>query len=246
MAAHRLVSSLALCLWVASCQGSASVTMSFDNRAQGQALTLASDGRTPTVFGVRIVTAYMVEDRDEHMDSVGEVGRIWTNPVCDADGYQCGIGPGAGAYRVTDYFDLALPSEEVNARLNSQASDIKPATYRWLHLDLAGPQGSNDRSVPNMHFGTTGSMPVEVRRDNGYWVQLDPPLVLADGDAVTMSLGYDVRSAYFDGAGLNSGHPPDGYDFGDWYCADGGGLPLGGPCLAFKGFFPSVARKTAR
>lgn len=237
---HRaLVASLLL---ATACQGSASVKMAFENRAAGQALTLAGDGHTPGVFGIKIVTAYLVEDRDEQMNNVGEVGRIWTNPVCDPDGYRCSIEPAAGPYQVNDYFDLALPTEEVNARLNSQHGDIKPGSYRWLDLDLAGPQKPDEPRVPNMRFGMTDATPVEVRRDNRYLVKLDPPLELAAGDTVTMSLGYDVQNAYFDKPGLGSGQPPDGYELGDWYCADGSAIPPHGPCLAFRGFFPSVTR----
>jgi hypothetical protein len=226
---------------VAGCQGSAAVKITFDNRAAGQALTIAGAARTPSVFGIKLVAAYLAEDSDANMDNVGEVGRIWTNPVCDPDGYRCGIGPGAGPNRVTDYFDLALPTEEVNARLNAQGGSIKPGTYRILHLDLAGPQGAHDRDVPNMRYGMVGGTPVEVRRDNVYVVRLDPPLVLADGDGVTLSLGYDVRDSYYEGDDLRGGQPPDGYTQNDWYCDERDGIGRA-PCLAFRGFFPSVMR----
>jgi hypothetical protein len=228
----------------AGCQGSASVKISFENRAggqAGQALTLAGAGRTPAVFGIRLVAAYVAGDEDEQMNNVGEVGRIWTNPVCDPDLYKCGIGPGAGANRVTEYFDLALPTDEVNARLNAQGNSIKPGSYRLLRLDLAGPQGAHDGDVPNMRYGMAGATPVEVRRDNVYVVKLDPPLELADGDGVTLSLGYDVRDSYYEGDDLRSGQPPEGYQLNDWYCDEHGGIGRS-PCLAFRGFFPSVTR----
>jgi hypothetical protein len=232
----------------AGCQGGADVKMSFDNRATtkvgGQALTLGG-GQTPTVFGIRIVAAYLAETQDPNSDNQGEVGRIWVNPVCDPELYHCGIGPGAGANQVTEYFDLALPTEEVNRRLNAQSHTIKPGTYHILRLDLAGPQGAHDRSVANLRYGMAGETPSEVRRDNVYTVMLDPPLVLADGDAVTMSLGYDIRDAYFAGPGLDEFHPPEGTTFQDWYCGDHSNSPARGPCLQFKGFAPSVTRNAA-
>src|SRR4051794_23482466 len=127
---------------IVGCQGSADVKVAFENRASssGQALTLApeGEGRAPTIFGIRIVAAYLAEDVAPDMNNVGEVGRIWTNPVCDPEGYHCGITAESGANQVKEYFDLALPTEEVNARLNAQGASIKPGTYRYLRFDMAG------------------------------------------------------------------------------------------------------------
>jgi hypothetical protein len=228
----------------AGCQPGATVKMSFQNQAThtGQALVQAGAGQTPTVFGVKIVVAYLVEDQAADMNNVGNVGRIWVNPVCDAELHHCGIGAGAGANRVTDYFDLALPTDEVNARLNAQGHTIEPGTYRVLKLDLAGPQGSSDRDVPNMQYGMAGGTPSEVRRDNNYTVRLDPPLVLEAGDSVTMALGYDVRQRYFADPALDESHPPEGTPFQNWYCGDHGSSPAHGPCLEFTGFSPTVIR----
>ena len=240
--ADRIVSSLFLAALAAGC-GGATVKMSFDNQASrsGQALTQRGMGQTPTVFGVKIVVAYLLEDETADMNNVGKVGRIWVNPVCDPD-LHCGIGVGAGANRVTDYFDLALPTEEVNARLNAQGHTIEPGTYRVLKLDLAGPQGAHDGDVPNLHYGMAGGTPSEVRRDNNYTVRLDPPLVLEAGDAVTMALGYDVRDRYFADPSLNESNPPEGTTFQNWYCGDHSSTPAHGPCLEFSGFTPSVIR----
>jgi hypothetical protein len=233
---------------MAGCQGGADVKIAFDNRASalsaGQALTLG-DGRTPTLFGIKMVAAYLVEDMDQNMDNVGEVGRIYVNPVCDEGLYNCGIGPGAGANRVTEYFDLALPTEEVNARLNAQSHVIKAGTYRVLRLEMTGPEKVPEMDVPNMRYGMAGETPSEVRRNNNYTVRIDPPLVLAEGDAVTMSLGYDLRDSYFGGPDVNESRPPEGVSFNDWYCGDHSMNPARGPCLLFKGFSPSVTRVAA-
>ena len=240
--ARRILSFLVFSGLGLGCQGAA-VKIAFDNRtaAVTQALSLSA-GRTPTVFGVRLVGAFLSEDEDGHMDNVGKVGRIWANPVCDPDLRRCGIGPSSGANRVTDYFDLALPTDEVNARLNAQEHVIDPGTYRILRLDLAGPQPTDEHDVPNLRFGMMGQPPSEVRRTNVYVVHLDPPLVLADGDSVTMSLGYDVRDGYFDDPAMDEFHPPEGTGFNDWYCGDRSHEPARGPCLAFTGFSPGVTR----
>jgi hypothetical protein len=91
-----------------------------------------------------------------------------------------------------------------------------------------------------MRFGMAGEAPSEVRRNNNYVVKLDPPLELADGDNVTMSLGYDIRDSYYAGD-VNESHPPEGTTLSDWYC----GNPAAGPCLAFRGFAPRVTRTAA-
>jgi hypothetical protein len=226
--------------------GGAEVKVAFDHHADsssGQALTVA-DGNTPSVFGMKLVTIYLVEDRSADMNNVGNVGRIWLNPACDPDGYKCSIAPTAGAHQIQDYFDLALPTSEVNARLNSQGSEIKPGTYRYLHMDLAGPIASDEHTAPNLQFGT-GAGTSQVRlMNNGYLVRLDPPMVIADGDTVTVTLGYDVRGSYFTGADLDAFHPPAGTTLDQWYCGDQSRTPARGPCLRFSGFTPAVSRET--
>jgi hypothetical protein len=97
-----------------------------------------------------------------------------------------------------------------------------------------------------MRYGMAGETSSEVRRTNSYVVKLDPPLELADGDTVTLSLGYDVRDSYYAGPDLDEGHPPDGIAFNDWLCGDRSRNPAGGPCLKFEGFAPSVTRSAAR
>jgi hypothetical protein len=237
--------SFAVAALATGCQGSAGVKVSFDNRAtatSGQALTL-SDGQTPTVLGIKITAMYLVEDRAPDLSNVGEVGRIWTNPVCDAELYNCGISPESGPNQVTEYFDLSLPTAEVNARLNAQPHDIRPGTYRYLRLSLAGVEKTPEFAIPNLRFGGASEVG-EVRQANNYDVLLDPPLVVADGDAVEVALGYDVRGAYYPASLLGEVSRPEGVDLNDWYCADGGHGPVHGPCLYFKGFSPSVSRSS--
>jgi hypothetical protein len=229
---------------MAGCQGNAGVKMAFDNRSASgltaQALTLA-EGQTPTVFGIKMTAVYLVEDVAPDMDNVGEVGRIWINPVCDEGLHQCGIGRDK-ANRVTDFFDLALPTDEVNRNLNAQSHDIKPGTYRYLRVDFTGPlppNVPNDPTLTNLRFGA-GDMVSEVRNNqNGVTVKIEPPLELADGDSATVALGYDYRGSYFPSKELDSSHPPDG-DFQNWLCSDLSADPVRGPCLHFSGFTPRV------
>lgn len=235
----------ALSLAAVGC-GGAEVNVAFEHRTEtvasgGQALTV-DDGHTPAVFGMKLIMMYVVENIDADSNSVGEVGRIWTNPACDDNGY-CSILPEAGSHQVKDYFDLALPSAEVNARLNSQGSTIKAGTYRYLHMDLAGPMKQDDRAVPNLRFGTAAAAHEVRLNNNGYWVRMDPPLVIGDGDAVTVTLGYDLKGSYFEGDALDGFHPPAGVGVDQWYCGDTSRVPARGPCLRFEGFVPAVSRQ---
>jgi hypothetical protein len=241
-------SLLALVTTSVACQGGADVKMAFDNRAVSrlgaQALTLA-DGHTPTVFGIKITAVYVVEDVDPATsNNVGEVGRIWTNPVCDEGLHHCGIAA-TMANRVTDFFDLALPTDEVNRRLNAQGASIKPGTYRYLRLDLTGPLPAdvpNDPHLTNLQFGADGVVSEVRNRTNAYTVAIDPPMVLADGDSATVALGYDYRGSYFPDTTLDDSHPPEGAQFQDWLCSDLSHQPARGPCLKFAGFAPTVSK----
>ena len=224
--------------------GGAEVRVAFDHAGTagaGQALTLA-DGHTPEVFGIKLVGIYLAEDVSptEH-DNIGNVGRIWTNPACDEDGYRCSINADAGPYQVKDFFDLALPSAAVNARLNSQGASIKAGTYRYLRMDLVGIDHVRDQAMTNVRFGAQANTAHEIRlNDNNYLVPLEPPMVVRDGDTVTVTLGYDLASSFYDGPDLNGFQPPTGTPLAEWYCGDTSHTPARGPCLHFTTFEPRV------
>jgi hypothetical protein len=242
-----------LAVWEAGC-GGAEVKVAFDHRTpavstgSGKALVVA-DPATAGVFGIKLVSIHLAEDVAAGSgDNVGHVARIWTNPVCDKDLHQCGIAPQAGAHQVTDYFDLALPTREVNARLNSQGESVKPGSYRYLRMDMMGPNPTFEQSTPNLRFGAEPGKMHEVRSDNGYLVPLDPPLVVGDSDSdtVTVTLAYDLRGSYFDGEGLDAFHPPADTTLSQWYCGDNSVKPARGPCLRFTGFSPMVSAQASK
>jgi hypothetical protein len=228
------------------CSGGAEVKVAFDHQsAHPGALTVAG-GQRPGVFGVKLVALYLAEDVDgQTLDNVGGVTRLWSNPACDQELRRCGVGPSAGAYQVKDYFDLALPSEEVNARLNAQGAEVTPGTYRYLRMDMAGIQdigSSADQTAPNLRFGADPTSAHEVRfHTNMEMLPLDPPLVLTSGDTVTVTLSYDLGASYFSGAGVDENHPPEGTPLSDWYCGGDSGTPARGSCLRFSRFSPSVS-----
>jgi hypothetical protein len=48
--------------------------------------------------------------------------------------------------RVTKYFDLARPTAEVNAELNSQDATLEPATYRYARVELCKSYGGQTQA----------------------------------------------------------------------------------------------------
>jgi hypothetical protein len=234
------------------CSGSARAKVVFEHQsaqtAGGQALTLA-DGTTPSVFGAKIVNIYLAQEVDAQMRNGGDMAHVWSHPLCDADLRLCGIGPEHGTHEIKDYFDLALPSEEVNARLNAQAQEIKTGTFNYVRLDLSGvlkdTGGKNDPSVHNMIFGDVGATHEVRLGQNGVTIRLENPLVLEDGDSVVVSLQYNLAGSYYTASDLSFGVPPAGGSLNDWYCADSARFPSG-PCLNMPAFVPSVKLATAK
>ena len=144
---------------------------------------------------------------------------------------------------MTDYFDLARPTQAVNAELHASAQPVTPGTYRYVRLDFAGidpPDG-----VPNLRFGTTEDTRDVRYRDNGLTVELDPAMVIAPGESFLVTLAYDMSHAYCPDPGGHAGAPPTDTLLSDWYCADTTTDPARGPCLAFTGFTPDVRRLAA-
>jgi hypothetical protein len=224
--------------------GGAEVQVGFENGASAAGKpVVGSDGTAPEVFGIKLVAVYLAENIDSHLDNVGNVARIWTNPACDAELHHCGIGAASAPFQVTGYFDLARPTATVNAELNASAQPVSPGTYRYIRLDFAGIDPPD--AVPNLRFGTTAD-PRDVRyRDNGLTVALATAMVIAPGESFVVTLAYDMSHAYYPDPDGHAGAPPPGTVLSDWYCADATTDPAGGPCLAFAGFTPDVSRRAA-
>src|SRR5262249_7001613 len=102
------------------------------------------------------------------------------------------------------YFDLARPTAEVNAELNSQGASVSPGTYRYVRLELCKSRGSEIPTEPKLMWAGPG-MASEQPFYSGECVRnsqrFDPPLTLAVGDSVEVTLGYDLDAA------IAAGHP---------------------------------------
>ena len=192
---------LAICL-VAACDG-ASARFALSNTTSARVDHVLADG---TSLRLKIIAAYLAEDVDPvTMMNIGRSETIWMNPQCGGDISSCNVdgfalpeGP-----RITDYFDLSRPSNEVNADLNSQDLTVSPGSYRYARLELCKAYDKPQASVPTMMWRGAG-MPAEQPFTSGdcgrTGLAFEPPLVLVAGDAVEVTLGYDLADSIMIGA----------------------------------------------
>jgi hypothetical protein len=241
-------------LVASACTGSASARLELANQTAApppHSAALLADG---TSLRLKLIAAYIAEDVDPTtQDNIGRSAMIWLNPECGGDISNCNVAgmtlpPGP---RVTQYFDLARPSDEVNAELNAQDSPIEPSTYRYARVELCKAFGGQTQAdIPTLMWkgpGMASEQPF-VSGDCGRTsLPFDPPLVIAAGDAVTVSLGYDLASAVVAGApGSHGSFTLAGHDEPGgqphWYraCVDLAADQR--VCMDFPELSPSAAR----
>ncbi len=199
---HKLLVAVSL---VSGC-GGASAKLQLSNNT---ATTRLADPDVPsggTMLELKIIAAYLSEDIDPvTMENVGDVEMIWLNPQCGGDISDCNIdgftlpaGP-----RITDYFDLSQTDDEINAELNSQDATIAAGSYRYAHLELCKAYGGQAApTVPALMWqgpDMTAPAPFTSGDCGRTSLELDPPLVLVDGDSVEITLGYDLGSSVVGG-----------------------------------------------
>ena len=155
---------------------------------------------------LKIIAVYLAEDVDPvTMNNIGDNEMVWINPQCGGDISNCNIdgftlpsGP-----RITDYFDLSRTNDEINADLNSQDATISPGTYRYARLELCKAYGGQwTPTVPAMMWKGP-DMAAEAPFTSGDCgrtsLAFDPPMVLATGDSVEITLGYDLGASVIGG-----------------------------------------------
>lgn len=203
----RALAHLAVGAALSACAGSATAQLQLANQTAAPAARTANVLADGTSLRLKILAVYLAEDVDPvSQNNIGSTEMIWLDPECAGDISGCNVAgmtqpPGP---RVTQYFDLARPTAEVNADLNSQAATIEPGTYRYARVELCKAIGGETQpTIPTLMWRGPG-MPAEqpfTSGDCGRTSQpFDPPLVLATGDAVTVSLGYDLGAAIVAGA----------------------------------------------
>ncbi|MFL5301476.1 MAG: hypothetical protein ACJ79R_14145 [Anaeromyxobacteraceae bacterium] len=220
--------------------------------AQGlRSAALASSAPvTPSFVGVKLLAVYLAEDVDPRsQDNVGRTSMIWVNAQCADDISGCNVEGAAGDYphRVSEFFDLAVGSDAVNAALNSQGRPVDPGTYRYVRMEFCKMQPGEVLAQPNVAWQTPA---LPARRAFAYGAcgvtsrPFETPLTLAAGDAVSVTVAYDLSTAVVSGT---PSYPGD-VCFGaapDWVCyADCVDDAAGGTRTCFNPpeFTPSAAK----
>jgi hypothetical protein len=225
-------------LAAAGCTGKADVRLRMENQTAANALV----GGPDRTLGLKLIAVYLAEDVDpQSQNNVGKTQMIWLNPECNDQIDRCvpsGV-PGDGP-RVHAFFDFGLPTEEVNAALNSQGRAVEEGTYRYARIEFCkyGPPAE-----PNLMWSGPG-MAAEramIVGDCGRTSQVfDPPLAVGAGEAVTVTLGYDLAQSIQAGAPGPGGYSLAGVD--RWFrdCED----LLDGTrvCMDFPDFVPSATK----
>jgi hypothetical protein len=199
-------------------------------------------GVTPTIYQMKLVAMYIVEDIDANQNNAGALTRIWTSNKCDSTLTLCGIGPAAGEY-IVDYFDFAAGTAAVNATLNSYRRDaaeatVNSGTYRYIRLDFQGATGGNDADAKNLKFGTSSENIVRAQRGS-LNVAFASPMVLKDGETFTVDLAYDLENRFYESG--TAGSPPAEVSADDKWTCNGTGSGI--PCIVETNFSPTVTKQ---
>jgi hypothetical protein len=161
-----------------------------------------------TQFGVKILSAIISPDEEGAQSAAASL--IWANPDCEIETVETEIDDVKYEYQsasecqddeVSTFVDLALGTTAVNDELNSQNRKVLPGTYNYVQLVLcnSGPSG------PNIQF-MGGDMTTAFEATGGTCgvssVQATEPIVIGEGDTVTVGLAYDLaESVYLNGGG---------------------------------------------
>lgn len=194
------------------------VSVAFDNGTASSfnLLTLpagasgvSTDGKTPlyaaSQFASKLVQIYLNEDVGANgYDNVGSSAYIWINPVCGIEESEDGTrhianNGNCDTTKIEEFFEFARPTAEVNASLNSQESPVRAGTYRYIRLQVC----DNTIAENNIKFtaAAAGLTTAFTGRTNNCIlkpVKIDPPLEVAEGDVVKLSLNYNLNKALAD------------------------------------------------
>lgn len=168
-------------------------------------LSIDGTATAPTEFKIRLQMIYLVEDQPDATEESGWIGNnsghaimIWSAPDC-AGAKQ---GDESGCTDMA-YFDLNQDSTAVNAALNSQKVDAAVGTYRYVKLAMLGSLQTGNNTYLNTkwaHSGVgTGTQEFAAMKTE-WGAKFDTPIVLAEGDTVTVTLSYDLSSVVYTGS----------------------------------------------
>ncbi len=162
---------------------------------------------TPTRYALKLLN--VIVSPDEQGAQSAPAGLIWSNPGCPIQtssseidektfDYES-VGDGCTDDSVATLFNFARPTEDVNAELNSQDHKILPGTYNYVQMTfcIGGPQGTY-----NAEF-TADGMTEPYQLKSGQCgissIAADPPIVVGEGESVTIALSYDLQNVIYEG-----------------------------------------------
>ena len=224
-------------LAAAGCTGKADVRLRMENQTAANALV----GGPDRTLAIRLIAVYLAEDVDPGtLNNIGKTQMIWLNPECNDDISGCGPAGAAGSGpRVQEYFDFGIPTAEVNAALNSQGRAVEEGKYRYARVEFC----KGTPAEPNLLWsgpGMAAERPMTVGDCARTSQVFDPPLAVAAGEAVTVTLGYDLAQSIQTGAPAPGGYALAGVEH--WFrdCED----LLDGTrvCMDFPDFVPSATK----
>jgi hypothetical protein len=207
-------SVLLLAAWVVGCAPQGKAGLEFAALQSASASSSSRLGFQPQIdvgkptfdyFKMRFLSVYLVQDRDANQNNVGLSSMIYLNPACmgDNDTGHCNLAGSGALHEVTEFFDFT-DADKANAAINAQALPITPGDYKYVSLDfcIGSPVEPN---VDFQHFGKSGACGV-------HSVEANPPIHVAPGATVTVTLAYDLQdwltvgdgtsTTGFDAAGL--------------------------------------------
>jgi len=197
-------------------------TLSFANASDARSFIEASPAHrmaslgalrataAPTVFQMKLIAAYVTADIDPvTQNNTGMTSMIYLNSECESDIMHCDISGGNAedgqpmSKVITSYFDFNQTSSAVNTALNAQSRTITAGTYKYARLEFCKYNNENANNI-KWADGTqvpTGT-PQEFKR-NSCTVNstvFDPPIVVAAGGSLAVTLTYDLSAAISDGS----------------------------------------------
>jgi hypothetical protein len=109
-----------------------------------------------STFATKMVQIYLVGDvAEDGWSNLGGVGYIWINPNCPTETDESGAvrvsnNGNCDTSKITDYFEFARPTAEVNAELNAQQLKIPADTYKYAKVQICENQTSEPQRCINI------------------------------------------------------------------------------------------------
>jgi hypothetical protein len=161
---------------------------------------LAVTSGRATQFSMKLIAAYITEDIDSVSQSnVGKTGIIYMNSECLDDISHCDIDGGTAEDGLpmdkilTSFFDLSL-TEAANTAIRAQGRTVDAGTYRYARLEFCKYDSGTADNI-KWDDGVVGEQSFRRTLCTVNSAEMDPPLELAGGDSVTLTLSYDLSTA---------------------------------------------------